>query len=245
MTEINEKLLDERLGALELARTWSPRVVSKLESHIRSADDARSFASIRSALRARRRHSGGRGDRSLPACRVARPLRDGLDPALPDLLLRHRELPGVQNCLNSHCHCSNCSIDIVAALDDMIAVTFTVSPAIRRIAYHDPEQLSVEDYFSPLPRRGGRPHPRRHALPQSEGSAEQGDGVHRARRDGHNRGRRGAGCAARSKRRRRRRPSCSSSTQRFQPPSSGSISAATRTFLRAGRRHCRARQDHI
>ena len=28
----------------------------------------------------------------------------------------------------------------------MIAVTFTVNPAIRRIAYHDPETLSVEDY---------------------------------------------------------------------------------------------------
>ena len=28
----------------------------------------------------------------------------------------------------------------------MIAVTFTVQPAVRRIAYHDPETLSVEDY---------------------------------------------------------------------------------------------------
>ena len=40
MSAINEKLLDERLAALESARAWSPRVVSKLESHIRSADDA-------------------------------------------------------------------------------------------------------------------------------------------------------------------------------------------------------------
>ena len=43
--------------------------------------------------------------------------------------------------LNSHCHCNNCRADLVAALDDMIAVTFTVSPAIRRIGYHDPETL--------------------------------------------------------------------------------------------------------
>ena len=48
--------------------------------------------------------------------------------------------------LQSHCRCTNCHVDLVAALDDMIAVTFTVSPAIRRIAYHDPETLSVEDY---------------------------------------------------------------------------------------------------
>ena len=37
--EINETLLDERLAALESARTWRPRVVSKLEAHIRAADD--------------------------------------------------------------------------------------------------------------------------------------------------------------------------------------------------------------
>ena len=40
--------------------------------------------------------------------------------------------------LNSHCRCTICHVDLVAALDDMIAITFTVSPAIRRIAYHDP-----------------------------------------------------------------------------------------------------------
>ena len=40
MAAIDEKLLEERLTALELARTWSPRLVSKLESHIRSAGDA-------------------------------------------------------------------------------------------------------------------------------------------------------------------------------------------------------------
>ena len=48
--------------------------------------------------------------------------------------------------LDSHCRCTICHVDLVAALDDMIAITFTVNPAIRRIAYHDPETLSVEDY---------------------------------------------------------------------------------------------------
>src|SRR5690242_4138193 len=36
---INEPLLDEKLSALEGARTWSPRVISKLETAIRTADD--------------------------------------------------------------------------------------------------------------------------------------------------------------------------------------------------------------
>jgi len=39
MTTINESLLDEHLGKLESARTWSPRVISKLENFIRSAKD--------------------------------------------------------------------------------------------------------------------------------------------------------------------------------------------------------------
>ena len=36
---VNEQLLDDRLAELEKARGWSPRLVSKLESHIRSAED--------------------------------------------------------------------------------------------------------------------------------------------------------------------------------------------------------------
>src|SRR5687768_12377003 len=38
-----EAVLDERLGALEAARSWSPRIVAKLEGHIRSADDEALF----------------------------------------------------------------------------------------------------------------------------------------------------------------------------------------------------------
>ena len=40
---VHEKILDERLAALERARAWSPRVISKLESHIRTADDVALF----------------------------------------------------------------------------------------------------------------------------------------------------------------------------------------------------------
>jgi hypothetical protein len=38
MTAINEKLLEDRLGTLEAARSWSPRVVSRLEALIRSGE---------------------------------------------------------------------------------------------------------------------------------------------------------------------------------------------------------------
>ena len=40
---INEPELDERLAALETVRTWSPRLISKLESLIRTGDDRALF----------------------------------------------------------------------------------------------------------------------------------------------------------------------------------------------------------
>jgi class 3 adenylate cyclase len=48
--------------------------------------------------------------------------------------------------LDIHCRCTICHVDQVADLDDMIAVTFSISPAIRRTIFHDPDQLSVADY---------------------------------------------------------------------------------------------------
>src|ERR1044071_378280 len=39
MASVNEELLDRGLEALEKDRTWSPRLVSKLENFIRGADD--------------------------------------------------------------------------------------------------------------------------------------------------------------------------------------------------------------
>src|ERR1700690_1552455 len=38
-SSLNETLLDEKLTLLESARSWSPRVISKLETMIRTADD--------------------------------------------------------------------------------------------------------------------------------------------------------------------------------------------------------------
>ncbi len=145
MTAINEKLLDERLGALESARTWSPRVVSKLESHIRSAGDAEllrinpiSFAAAKGLAEEEAidlfLHASSLGLFDMNWILIC--------PICSCVIDSFRALKNLQ----SHCRCTNCHADMVAALDDMIAVTFTVNPAIRRIAYHDPETLSVEDY---------------------------------------------------------------------------------------------------
>ena len=41
--KVNEDALEDGLSKLERARSWSPRVVSKLEHDIRSAEDAGLF----------------------------------------------------------------------------------------------------------------------------------------------------------------------------------------------------------
>jgi class 3 adenylate cyclase len=48
--------------------------------------------------------------------------------------------------LHTHFHCHLCRSDYDAALDDYIMVTFTVSPAVRSIRFHQPETLSAWDY---------------------------------------------------------------------------------------------------
>jgi class 3 adenylate cyclase len=43
--------------------------------------------------------------------------------------------------------CLLCSAGYEPTLDEMVEVTFTVSPRVRRIAAHDPDKLSMPDYF--------------------------------------------------------------------------------------------------
>src|SRR5262249_34338402 len=47
---------------------------------------------------------------------------------------------------HTHFHCHLCQSDYDAALDDYITVTFTVSPAVRSIRFHQPDALPAWDY---------------------------------------------------------------------------------------------------
>lgn len=144
--EINEKFLDERLAALESMRTWSPRVIAKLESHIRSAEDAELF----------------RVNPCSFAAEKAIPEEEAIDVYLHASALGLFEMDWFLLCplcscvidsfralrnIDSHCHCNICQIDFDAALDDQIAVGFTVNQDIRTIGYHNPQELPVEDYI--------------------------------------------------------------------------------------------------
>jgi class 3 adenylate cyclase len=142
---VNEELLDEHLAKLEEARSWSPRLVSKLENHIRAADDEALFR-INPFTFAR--------ERNLPEDEVIDLLLNATSLGLfnMDWLLLCPRCSCVVESLNSlrgvhnHYHCSMCQVGYETALDDYIAVTFTVSPEIRAIPFHHPERLSAWDF---------------------------------------------------------------------------------------------------
>ena len=142
---IDEKKLEERLVALEAAKSWSPRVVSRLETLLRSGADETlyrinplQFAADKSIAEAEAI------DLFLHACVAGLFDMDWLliCPTCSDVVESFRSL----RTLHSHFHCPLCQTDYEAALDDFIAVTFTVSPAVRGIRFHTPDSLSAWDY---------------------------------------------------------------------------------------------------
>lgn len=143
--KLDEQALDEKLEALEKARAWSPRTISKLETFVRTADD---FALFR-----------------------VNPLRFGLDKNIAeaeviDLFLHAAKVGLFQMTWNLMCpscgspvhsfaelknlhadyYCRLCDLHSTAALDDYIQVAFTVSPLVRDIRFHHPDSLSAEEY---------------------------------------------------------------------------------------------------
>ena len=142
---IDEKKLEERLVALEAAKSWSPRVVSRLETLLRSGSDEAlyrinpiQFATDKSIAEAEA------VDLFLHGCMAGLFDMDWMlvCPMCSDVVESFRSLRK----LHTHFHCHLCQSDYEAALDDYIAVTFTVSPAVRGIRFHQPETLSAWDF---------------------------------------------------------------------------------------------------
>lgn len=141
---INEHVLDERLAVLEATRSWSPRVIAKLEGHIRSADDEALFR-INPLTFA--------GNKSLTeeeaidlflhatSCSLFRIDWLLLCPKCSCVVESFASLQRVHN----RYHCQICQSEFEAVLDDFIAVTFTINPELREIVFHHPERLSAQD----------------------------------------------------------------------------------------------------
>jgi len=146
MVTINESLLDEALGKLESARTWSPRVISKLESFIRTAEDYDLFRvnSIQYATEKGMAESEAI-DLFLHSAKVGlfemewHLVCPGCGHVVESLRNMHK--------LHSAFVCNQCAIEAKVSLDDYIQVAFTISRSVREIVFHHPESLSAEDLF--------------------------------------------------------------------------------------------------
>ena len=128
---VSEDLLDDRLAKLETARSWSPRLLSRLETHIRSADDDALFR-INPFTFARERSL--REDEVIDLLLYATSLGlFGMDWLLlcPKCSCVVESLRNLEK-VHSHYHCPACQVDLEASLDEQIAITFTVSPEFVR-----------------------------------------------------------------------------------------------------------------
>ena len=146
MVTLNEALLDQRLAALEAKRGWSPRLISKLEGHIRSADDRALFRINPLSFAAERGLNEGEIiDLFLHATAAGLFEMNWmlLCPICSGVVQSFQRL----NSVEKQYYCYPCQAGFDAKLDEYIAVAFTVSREIRDIAFHHPERLSARDYF--------------------------------------------------------------------------------------------------
>jgi class 3 adenylate cyclase len=145
MTLVQERLLESKMTEVEQARSWSPRVISRFEALIRSGDDL-SLYRINPLAFAR--------DRGIPEAESVdlflHATRSGLFDMSWDVVCPQSGMVldsfGALRTLKTHYVCGLCDVTGDTDLDDFIEVTFTVSPQLRRLPYHDPGALSVEDF---------------------------------------------------------------------------------------------------
>jgi class 3 adenylate cyclase len=144
MTSIDERLLENKMTHIEQARAWSPRVISKFETLIRSGDEVSVYRANPVAFA---RDRGVAEPESIDLFLHA--ARAGLFDMHWDILCPHSGLVlesfGKLRGLRSHFVCGLCDIDGQTDLDDFIEVSFSVSPQVRRLTLHDVDSLSIED----------------------------------------------------------------------------------------------------
>jgi len=142
----DERALDERLARLEAARAWSPRVVSRLEALIRDGEDAALFRVNPFTLASERDIEAGEAvDLLLHATALGLFTMDWLliCPRCACAVESFARLRAIQR----RYRCPECHNQYEAAMDDLIAIYFTVSPQVRETRYHRPETLEPFDYL--------------------------------------------------------------------------------------------------
>jgi class 3 adenylate cyclase len=145
MTHVQERLLESKMTEIEQVRSWSPRVISKFETLIRSGDDLSLFRVNPLAFA---RDRGVAESESIDLFLHA--TRSGLFEMSWDVVCPQSGMVldsfGALRTLKTHYVCGLCDVSGETDLDDFIEVTFTASPQLRRLSFHDPQSLSVEDF---------------------------------------------------------------------------------------------------
>jgi class 3 adenylate cyclase len=145
-TLVDERALDERLARLEAARSWSPRIVSRLEALIRAEDEEALFRVNPFTFANQRGLDDGEAiDLFLHAAALGLFEMDWL-LICPRCACAVESFAGLRAVLRRY-RCPECHNDYEAAMDDFIAIYFSVSPLIRAIRYHRPEALDPFDYM--------------------------------------------------------------------------------------------------
>jgi class 3 adenylate cyclase len=145
-TLVDERMLDEGLARLEAARSWSPRVVSRLEALIRADDDAALFRVNPFMFASQRGLDEGEAiDLFLHAAALGLFEMDWL-LICPRCACAVESFAGLRAVLRRF-RCPECRNEYEATMDDFIAIYFSISPRIRAIRYHRPETLEPFDYM--------------------------------------------------------------------------------------------------
>jgi len=143
--KVNDNTLEESLAKVERARTWSPRVISKLENSIRTASDDDLFRL--SPLQWASQKSvdeyeavdlflhGAKAGLFYMEWSVICPCCGQITQSLRDL-----------HSVESESTCKLCFRKDKPNLDDAVQIGFTLSPSVRELRFHRPETLSLEDY---------------------------------------------------------------------------------------------------
>ena len=154
--KVNDEPLEEALAKVEGVRSWSPRVISKLENSIRTADDEDLFR-INPLQWAQEK----KVDEHEAVDLFLHATKSGLfdmdwNVICPCCGKITQSLRGLHS-MQSQSNCTVCFRQDQATLDDYVQITFTLSPAVRSLRFHHPETLSLEDYcFKYLFERGAR-----------------------------------------------------------------------------------------
>ncbi len=143
--EVHEDALEQALATIEQVRSWSPRVISRLEHHIRTAPDEDLFRLNPLQWASERGVDEYEAvDLFLHSAKVGLFDMDWnvICPCCGKVMRSLRELHGLQ----SDNTCTVCFRRDKATLDDYVQVTFTISPSVRPIRFHQPQSLSLEEY---------------------------------------------------------------------------------------------------